>query len=94
MTRTLATLALAMSLTAGCTFISVQPQMVAPPPLIHGGGDAAQWQVDANACAKETMPFGFIPDYGITRDIKLVKCMKDRGWVWAGGPDWELARTR
>ena len=94
MTKTLATLALAMSLTAGCTFISVQPQMVAPPPLIHGGGGAAQWQMDANICAKEAMPFGFIPDYGITRDIKLVKCMKDRGWVWAGGPDWELARTR
>lgn len=94
MSKTLVTLALAMSLTAGCTFVSVQPQMVAPPPLIHGGGDPAQWQMDANACARKTMPFGFIPDYGITRDIEMVKCMKDRGWMRAGGPDWELARAR
>ncbi len=34
-----------------------------------------------NSCHRDTAAFGLIPDWGITREAKLFKCMQQAGWV-------------
>lgn len=50
-------------------------------PTVHGGGDVEQWRADLRRCNLETLGFGFIPDFGATKDFHLRKCMKERSWV-------------
>lgn len=39
-----------------------------------------------NGCVRETVAFGFIPDFGITREQHFYKCMRQGGWVQV--PNW------
>jgi hypothetical protein len=50
-------------------------------PALHGAGNVEQWRADLRTCNLETLGFGFIPDFGVTKDFHLRKCMKERSWV-------------
>ncbi|MGH9892404.1 MAG: hypothetical protein ACREA0_10550 [bacterium] len=57
-------------------------------PTLHGGGHVEIWKADLQACNLETLAFGFIPDFGATKDFHLRKCMKERSWVDLTGWAW------
>ena len=50
-------------------------------PALHGGGNVEQWRADLRTFNLETLGFGFIPDFGATKDFHLRKCMRERSWV-------------
>jgi hypothetical protein len=65
----------ALLLAAGCA-IKIQ------------GGDRDAGLMDFHECAREVSPFMAIPDFGITRELKLKECMEKNGWAGFGLGPW------
>jgi hypothetical protein len=48
-------------------------------------GTVAQLHADLEACLRENIAFGLIPDFGITGRFHRTKCYRERGWVAIDG---------
>ena len=55
---------------------------------IQDGPGQDRWQFDLMACERENYPFTFIPDGGITFEIRLGKCMRAKHWARSGRFTW------